>query len=319
MRDETLNPAQQDAIDLLGAKGKQQPRFPMELRDDLRERLEDRLAPLLDAIDSAEYRERDLHLTKFKLTQVLSCERKFLASREQPFEWSVPTARGTVSHKAVELSVHWRGRPAPLVLVDEAIASLSDSDAGISDFLQACSDAERAELRSTVGATIEQFLECFPPLKREWRPATESPIRTRLHGDRIVLSGKPDLTLGRAEGGVSGKVVIDFKTGSVSPAHVEDLRFYALVEALRILPPRLVATYYLDEARARAEEVTREMLESALERVVDGAFRYVALVTAARAPTVLAGPACRWCPVQADCETGTSYLNDRADKAQDDW
>ena len=101
-----------------------------------------------------------------------------------------------------------------------------------------------------------------------------------------MLSGKPDLTLGQPEGTVAGKVIIDFKTGRFSPSHREDLRFYALLEALRILPPRLLATYYLDQGRFHPEEVTRDLLLSAAERVIDGAHRYVELVTGTREPGV---------------------------------
>ena len=82
----------------------------------------------------------------------------------------------------------------------------------------------------------------------------------------IVLSGKPDLTLGQPDGTVAGKVIIDFKTGGFSPSHREDLRFYALLEALRILPPRLLATYYLDQGRVHSEEVTHDLLLSAAEQ-----------------------------------------------------
>ena len=166
---------------------------------------------------------------------------------------------------------------------------------------------------------MTQFLECFPPLKPAWRPATESPLRALLHGGLIVLSGKPDLTLGQPEGTVAGKVIIDFKTGRFSPSHREDLRFYALLEALRILPPRLLATYYLDQGRFHPEAVTRDLLLSATERVIDGAHRYVELVGGTRQPGVAPGPACRWCPVQLDCAEGTEYLENTLEGATDDW
>ena len=77
------------------------------------------------------------------------------------------------------------------------------------------------------------FLECFPPLEARWRPVTESRLRADLCDDRIVLSGKVDLTVGRADGLRAGKVLLDLKTGGFAPAHREDLRFYALLETLR--------------------------------------------------------------------------------------
>lgn len=307
------NPAQQEVVSLLGASKRDRPTFDASLRDELRTLLEERLEPLLEHIGADSFDDDTLFLSKFTLTQVLGCEQKFLAERSAPFAWSPPTARGTVMHKAIELSVHRRGDTSPLVLVDEAMTSLQNADKSIGDYLTTCPESERAELRSGTSAAMTQFLECFPPLKAAWRPATESPIRASLHDGLIVLSGKPDLTLGQPDGTVAGKVIIDFKTGGFSPAHREDLRFYALLEALRILPPRLLATYYLDQGRLHPEDVTKDLLLAAAARVIDGAHRFVDLVIDARQPSLAPGPACRWCPVQLDCDEGTEYLESAVD------
>lgn len=313
MLTEEYNPAQTAVVKLLGAPKDQRPSFDPNLRDELRSQLEERLEPLVPAIKSGRLDDDVVYLSKYRLTQVLGCERKFLAELAEPFQWSPPMARGTITHKAIELSVHWRGDTAPLTLVDEALASLCNADRSIADYLQRIDESERAELRATAAASLTQFQECFPALKAPWRPATDSPIRAELHEGLIVLSGKPDLTLGQPTGTVAGKVIIDFKTGKFSPAHREDLRFYALLEALRILPPRLLATYYLDQGRFHAEDVTHDLLLSAAERVIDGADRFVALTSRGREPTVTPGPACTWCPIQLDCDEGTTYLADSPD------
>ena len=319
MHADHYNPAQQEVVSLLGAPKGERPTFDAGLRDELRNLLEERLEPLVAAIESDRFDDDVLFLSKFKLSQVLGCEQRFLAQRSEPFQWSPPTARGTVMHKAIELSVHWRGESSPLVLVDEAMASLQNADKSIGDYLTTCPESERAELRAGTGAAMTQFLECFPPLKAAWRPATESPIRASLHNGSIVLSGRPDLTLGQPDGSVAGKVVIDFKTGGFSPAHREDLRFYALLEALRILPPRLLATYYLDQGRIHSEEVTEDLLLAAAARVIDGAHRYVELVGDARRPSLAPGPNCRWCPVQPDCAEGTEYLDGAPEDGIGNW
>jgi len=313
MQAAAYNPAQQEVVSLLGAPKGDRPTFDAGLRDELRSLLEERLEPLVDTISSDRFDDDVLYLSKYTLAQALGCERKFMAELTEPFQWSIPAARGTVTHKAIELSVHWRGEASPLELVDEAIARLENADRSIADYLERCDETARAELRAEAGAAATQFLECFPPLKPRWRPTTDSPIRAELHDGLIVLSGKPDLTLGQPEGTVAGKVVIDFKTGRFSPSHREDLRFYALLEALRILPPRLLATYYLDQGKFHPEEVTRDLLLSAAERVIDGAHRYVELASGRRRPTVSPGPSCRWCPVQADCDEGAAYLDDGPD------
>ena len=64
---------------------------------------------------------------------------------------------------------------------------------------------------------------------------------------QVRLSGRPDLTIGQAQGALAGKVIVDFKTGRMHGSHVADLRFYALIDTIRIgTPPRMLATSYLD-------------------------------------------------------------------------
>lgn len=319
MHADQYNPAQQEVVSLLGAPVRDRPEFDPGLRDELQSLLEERLEPLVEPIQSGALDGDTLFLSKFMLTQVLGCERKFLAERSQPFEWSPPLARGTITHKAIELSVHWRGELSPMVLVDEAMASLENADKSIGDYLTTCGETERAELRSVATTTMTQFLESFPPLKAAWRPTTESPMRASLHSGLIVLSGKPDLTLGQPDATVAGKVIVDFKTGGSFISHREDLRFYALLEALRILPPRLLATYYLDQGRIHSEDVTHDLLLSAAERVIDGAHRYVELVTGTREPGLAPGPSCQWCPIQPDCDEGTAYLEGSPEGGPEDW
>jgi hypothetical protein len=167
------------------------------------------------------------------------------------------------------------------------------------------------------------FLECFPRLEPRWRPVAESRLRADLNDDRIVLSGKVDLTVGRAEGLRAGKVLVDLKTGGFSPSHREDLRFYALVETLRLgVPPRVLGTYYLDGGRLHQEGVTEPLLRGALERVVDGAAAAVALLHEGREPQLKPGPPCRWCPRRATCDVGRRYLEREDDPdldTVDDW
>ena len=81
----------------------------------------------------------------------------------------------------------------------------------------------------------------------------------------IVLGTRSDLTLGTAD----QKVIIDVKSGGLHTSHREDLRFYALVEALRSgMAPRRLATYSLAAARADVEDVSEGVLQAAVRRVV---------------------------------------------------
>ena len=313
------NPAQAEVLAALGARPHERPEFDPRLRAELRAELEDRLAPAAGRLPEGE----TLWVSKHLLSSVHGCEGFFLARDAEEFAWSTQTARGTVSHKAIELSVSWRGDPSAGELVDEALARLIASDDRISRYLGGLREGERAELHGEATERVNMFLECFPRLEPRWRPVAESRLRADLNDDRIVLSGKVDLTVGRAEGLRAGKVLVDMKTGGFSPSHREDLRFYALVETLRLgVPPRLLATYYLDGGRLQQEPVSEPLLRGALERVVDGVEAAIALLHEGREAQLKAGPPCRWCPQRDTCEVGRRYLEreDDLDQAVDgDW
>ena len=307
MEDVALNPAQADLLAQLRSTDEDDRTFDPGLRQELRAELEARIDPFVGTLPEA-----PLFLNKHKLSQVHGCEVRFLAEdAERGFAWTPALARGTVAHKAIELSMNLAGSPPPLVLVDDAIERLRDSDRSLGEWLQTCSEGDRAELRGEANDQVAKFLECWPPLKRAWRPVTESKVSADLCGDAVRLSGKVDLSIGAARGNVAGKVLIDLKTGMFSPAHVDDLRFYALVETLRLgTPPRRVATHYLDSGRLQPEDVTEGVLFAAVDRIAEGVARLVELHHDGREPVTRTGPVCRWCPVLPTCDPGRRHLAD---------
>jgi hypothetical protein len=308
------NPAQAEVLAALGARPHERPQFDPRLRAELRAELEARLAPLAARLPDRE----NLWVSKHLLSTVHGCEGLFLAQEAEEFAWTTATARGTVAHKAIELSVSWRGDPAPGTLVDEALARLIAGGDRLSDYLGGLGEGERAELHGEAVERVAKFVECFPPLEARWRPVPESRLRSELCDERIVLAGKVDLAVGRADGMRAGKVLIDLKSGGFSPSHRNDLRFYALIETLRLgVPPRLIATYYLDGGRLQDELVTEDLLAVALERVVQGVEHAVALRHEGREAVLRPGPPCRWCARRTECTVGIRWLEDRDD--QDGW
>ncbi len=298
-----LTPAQQRALALL-RRPVEAPEPVGDLAERVRGLLEDGLGPLVDVVDPT----RALWVSKHALSGLHSCEAAWLATRDT-FSWSVRSARGTVVHKAIELSVHWRGEPLPGVLVDEAVERLADADTTLAGFLGRLRESERAELTSMCVDLVAKFQECFPPLRPAFRPVTESRVRAELCEHRVVLAGAVDLSLGRAEGERPGKVLVDFKTGSVTTQHREDLRFYAVIETVRVgVPPRLVATLELDTGTVHHEVVTLAVLEAAARRVVDAVRRMAELVELGAEPLRRPGPRCRWCPLADTCEPGRTWL-----------
>lgn len=307
-----LNEAQQSVLDELGATAEHRPTFADGLAAGLRQHLADGLRDAAAALPENE----NLYISKFLLSQVLACEARHVHELSREFNWSVPVARGTVSHKAIELSVHWRTVPIAAELVDEAIATLTLDGSPISKYLTTLPEAEHAQLRSEAINATQAFLDGFPPLRTnpQWRPAVEVRGRYEFLNSSFVLAGKVDLSLGGPTGDRSGRVFIDLKTGRRQRTHADDLRYYALIETVRYgTPPRSLASYYLDESRLAVEHVTQDLLWTAANRVIGGVERHLALTEGEEPPVFRPSLACRWCPLISSCESGNSFLKETSD------
>ena len=276
--------------------------FDPDLIADIRTEMRVALDEFTERIEQHE----DVYISKYKLTSVLECEENHLIPDD--FEWKPSTAKGQVAHRAIQLTLSWRGEPNPVDLVDEAMARLADEERGIGAWIAGLSPADEADLRGQSVERVTKFMECFPPLDKRSNPMTESSIRWPNDGP-IVLSGKVDLVMGRPRGSESSKVIIDLKTGRPNVHHREDLGFYALLETLvRSVPPRKLATFYLDAAEAQAEDVSERLLRTAVRRTLDGINKIVELQSEGRPPVRRPGVTCRWCPIAESCDEGTAFL-----------
>lgn len=298
----TLTPIQQRTLTLL--RRRDEPlQFPADAIAELREQADAGLAQLAERVGDA---GDDLWVSKHQVSSVLGCEAHHLSPDD--FHWTPARARGQVSHRAIQLLLNWKGDPTPADLVDEALARLANEDRGISDFVARLGPADEADLRGLAGERVTKFLECFPPIDRRSYPMTEATLRYPVAG-RIQLSAKVDLVIGRPEGRESRKVIVDFKSGRPAAHHREDLRFYALVETLRSgVPPRQLATLYLDAGDTEAEDVTLGVLRSALRRTLDAVERIIELRHEDRVPRRATGVSCRWCPQRLTCPPGIAFL-----------
>ena len=309
-----LNAAQQQVLDRLRRPAAERPSFEADLATRLRGELESGLVDVAEAVDPV----APLFVGKRELAGVFGCEASFLHDEEQLFAWTPPMATGAVAHKAIELGLNWHAPAAPADLVDAALDSLTRGDSGLADWLHRCAEVERADLRSLAVSRVAAFWEGWPPLLPQWRPTTESRCRVELYDGRIQLNGKYDLTLGTPDGQRAGKVIVDLKTGRRhTHMHREDLRFYALLETLKLgTPPRTLATYYLESAALDVEEVDENLLAVALRRTVDGIRRYAELhghLGPPAEPLKRPGPPCRWCALRDDCAEGQEYLSQADD------
>jgi hypothetical protein len=183
-----------------------------------------------------------------------------------------------------------------------------------SDFIISLPAHELAELRGAVVGAVSNFLECFPPIRPQWRPLVEYSASYSLFGGAVLFTSRMDLVLGHP----GRKVIIDLKTGRLTPTHRDDLRFYALIETLRSRqPPRSLGSYSLDSARLDEEDVTEGLLQSAVRRTANGTLLIADLVLKTRQPEVRPGFQCRWCPENETCEVGMKYLRQLSGEEDD--
>jgi PD-(D/E)XK nuclease superfamily len=308
-----LTPRQSQIRDELLGLGDSRPTFDPDLAPRLRARLESDL-------DSLELRER-LVVGKHAIQAVLDCEGRYRSSLYEPFTWNVQTVRGKVAHRAIERLVIRGDRADPLgvtdAVVNHFVDTADDEPGGPGDFLRAATPAQLDEILRDAGDAVTKFAMDWPPISRKWIPRVESVTSHSLCDGRIELRGRVDLALGMPEGNEARVFVVDLKTGREHPAHIHDVRFYALVETLaRGVPPFRVASYYLDAGMFRSEDVTTEILEVACRRTVD-AVHLIHEIQAGREPKLTPNPSCSWCGARPDCEPGTTWLADRTARREE--
>lgn len=306
-----LTPRQRNILDHLIDFGGQRPRFEPDLAERLRARLESGLAPLLAARhpDAGPWR-----LTKRTLTEVRTCEGLHVARRDEPFEWSTAIARGSLAHRAIErLLIDKRARP-PLEQARATVERACEGEDELGRFVRGLDDDDRADLVRDVSNTSVEFVSQWPPILAAWVPRVEVPVRADVCDGRAVLKGVYDLALGKPHGTEARVLIVDFKSGAIHDDHLDELRFYALVETLRAeVPPYRVAAYSLEGAGYRVEVVREEMLHGVVDWVVEGAAALAALGGGDREPRLSPSPLCAYCPAATagTCGPGLDFLEGR--------
>ncbi len=210
-------------------------------------------------------------------------------------------------------------------LADAVAACAADGEPVDAD-LAALSEAERDQVRAEVAAATATLVASWPALPAGAGVRTQERVLVALAGGRVVLSGRPDLTIGRPTRRRAGVLVCEAKSGSFRAAHLEDLRFYALLEGLRwgVAPFRGVV-WSLGDGRLEALDIEADLLWSETLRVADAVTRLTRLA-AGEAPRPSANPLCPSCPRLDGCSDGVrqvalaggALLGDRADDEDED-
>jgi hypothetical protein len=278
------------------------PVFPADLASRLRGRIEEGVA----SVDLGD----GLWLGKEKLNDHARCEGKFLSGvlgEGPPFAHSVRSAAGVLLHKAIEVEAGAREALDPHEVAGRASERLCDREERFSEYWRDLDGPKRDEHLMEVVRGVTLFQASFPPLhelRRELAPVTELSARAELREGALVLSGRIDLVLGlpdRSEPTRGTRLAIDLKTGGAYPEYPEDMRFYALLLALRFgVPPYRVASFFLDSGEWQHEDVSEETLVHAADRVVAAAVAASELA-AGHGPALVPGPYCGWCPRADRC------------------
>lgn len=240
-----------------------------ELPDLLRQEMEAALAPLVVGLAEGQY----VKASKWDLGEALTCEGLY-ATKDPTFAASIHTLRGNIIHLAIEQHAISKTQRAPLDLVETALAHLvnrEEASASQKEFLASLSPEAVHELIRDSNNAVSSFMMDWPPIGRQMVPRGEQPLKVYLCDGRVLLTGKADLAFGAPDGCTPGTRLIELKSGNMYHAHLDDLRFYALLETLRRrVPPLRIALYYTDSGECIVEEVTEETLDAASRRVVDG-------------------------------------------------
>lgn len=296
-----LTPAQDLLVNELLGRGQGRPQIDFDLAKRLRADLETAVEPHADGIPEGE----ELFLGKTSLS-ALACEGRFVDLESEPFEWSMPIVRGKLGHKALEVDWHTDRTLDTHAASERALATMQEEGGTIADHIAGLDDTDRRLLLADSAAYVAEFRDTWPALPRGSNPRLEQPMRVRLAGGRVVLAGTPDLLLGTAHRSEARMLLVDFKTGHRRPLQErQDLRFYGLLSTLKYgVPPWRWATFYVAECAWDMEDASEELLDTAVDRVVDAVKRAIRLKWH-RPPEdqlrLAAGPACNWCGRRADC------------------
>lgn len=232
-----------------------------------------------------------LVVTKDRLTQALSCPVHRTADRFGDRTFTLPLACGALVDILFRqvVTIGMVGDP-----MSEALEGLA-MDGRQTPLMAWIADlpaAELAELRAEVDRQAYGLAERWPTLEASWLPRTQESLRAFLAVGRVELSARVDLAIGGRGEDEASVAIVDVKSGARRPEHRDDLRFYALVEALcSPAPPFAVATYYSRTGELDVEPVTHELLFESARRCLAGTRAMVGSASESEVGT--------WCPTCA--------------------
>jgi hypothetical protein len=261
-----------------------------------------------------------LRLTKATVTGLLRCPRRAVSAAADN-ELSDDLLVGLVVDAAAKLTTLI---PHRRPTADDALAFLAATgDTRVTDRLavgDAFGDVSGGKgtgngkgngmgaVRSEIAARVAMLTDAWPTIEPAWWPRVEEPVRCRLAGGAVMVSGRLDLLLGGPPT-PRRAVVVEVKGGRWRDGMRADGHLYALMVTLRDgQAPSAVVTVVAD-GTTEVEPVRPAVLATAAGRVAE-ALRVAASLAAGEPPAAHPGTHCAHCPVRPTCPAGSSWRAD---------
>lgn len=250
-----------------------------------------------------------LRLPKRRIADVLACERHVLATldRDRASEPGPQTVLGMLLDRVVH---RWIVRGTCDDPFPHAVAMLEAE--GRLDAVRVCQGDSGPWLEQNLAVRAAHVTE-WGSIDPAWWPRIEHGATITLAERRVVATIAVDLLVG-GPGTDRPGVVLEVKSGMGHPGNLDDLRWYALVLALRDqVSPRLAGVWAADVPSFTPVPIGIDALWTAARRAARAIERLADLAHGAE-PAERASFRCSWCPVAARCRAAL----DVADAATED-
>ncbi len=313
--DSPLQRGMRAALNLEAPPRPRDPALQKRLRELIEELLGEDVREVIRSLDSSQ----PLWVDRVPLSDVLACERYYLAERGVPFAYTVQKAR---TQAAGAMLRRWAFRDPrespeserdPIEAVHELLDDLSKEQDRLGAFISGLSTGARADMAAAILDIVFAFGESWPSDARPQPIQSSAVLRVKLYGGRLVLNYRVGFRFGRpradANGIVSSVVLLDVRPGVAFEREERHNRWFAaLLETLKTgVGPARVLTWYAETQQIVGDEIDDDKLEAAARRVAEGVTRMVELGTGQREADVLPGWRCSFCDLLDECSQGQGF------------
>ena len=240
--------------------------------------------------------DEPLRLAKASVARLLQCPRRALADPDLVDMGDVTNiVLGQVVDAGAKLATLGPARPPTVAAACEYLDAIGETRVG--DHLLDVGDEAAAELLAEAASRLDPLVAAWPTIDPRWWPRVEEPVRMRLAGGAVVVSGKLDVLLGGPPTGLPG-LVVELKGGQWHDSVRQDGHLYALLVGLRDgVAPAAVLSIAAADGATQLEPIRPEVILHAAERVAT-AVGTAAHLAAGEPPEAHPGSYCTFCPLR---------------------